>query len=108
MIKGKTIALVGPSGCGKSTIIQMIERFYDPLSGVVRVDGMDIKNIKLSSHRSHLGIVSQEPNLFDKTVGENIAYGDNSRIVSQNEIIQAAKNANIHTFISSLPLVLNL
>ncbi|KAJ3662142.1 hypothetical protein Zmor_006501 [Zophobas morio] len=104
VLKGKTVALVGPSGCGKSTLIQLIERFYDPIEGNLTVDGEDIKNIKLESHRSHLGIVSQEPNLFDKTIGENIAYGDNSRTVENDEIIKAAKNANIHNFISSLPL----
>jgi ATP-binding cassette subfamily B (MDR/TAP) protein 1 len=104
VMKGKTVALVGPSGCGKSTIIQLIERFYDPLEGNLVVDKEDIRNIKLASHRSHLGIVSQEPNLFDRTIGENIAYGDNSRHVEKEEIIEAAKNANIHNFISSLPL----
>lgn len=104
---GKTVALVGPSGCGKSTIIQLIERFYDPLDGTLTVDNEDIRKIKLESHRSHLGIVSQEPNLFDRTIGENIAYGDNSRTVDQNEIIEAAKNANIHNFIASLPLGYN-
>ncbi|RZC33786.1 multidrug resistance protein 1, partial [Asbolus verrucosus] len=104
VIKGKTVALVGPSGCGKSTIIQLIERFYDPNEGNLTLDGEDIRNIKLASHRSHLGIVSQEPNLFDRTIGDNIAYGDNSRTVDKNEILEAAKNANIHSFISSLPL----
>lgn len=105
IIKGKTVALVGPSGCGKSTIIQLIERFYDPLEGNLTIDGEDIRNITLGSHRSHLGIVSQEPNLFDRTIGDNIAYGDNSRTVTNDEVIEAAKNANIHNFIASLPLV---
>ncbi|EFA00893.1 ATP-dependent translocase ABCB1 [Tribolium castaneum] len=104
VLQGKTVALVGPSGCGKSTIIQLIERFYDPLEGTLTVDNEDIRNIRLGSHRSHLGIVSQEPNLFDRTIGDNIAYGDNSREVTQEEIIEAAKNANIHNFIASLPL----
>lgn len=61
----------------------------------------------MSELRSHLGIVSQEPNLFDRTIGENIAYGDNTREVPQAEIEQAAKNANIHNFITSLPMVSN-
>ncbi|XP_044258218.1 ATP-dependent translocase ABCB1 [Tribolium madens] len=104
VMQGKTVALVGPSGCGKSTIIQLIERFYDPLEGTLTVDNEDIRNIKLESHRSHLGIVSQEPNLFNRTIGENIAYGDNLRDVTQEEIMEAAKNANIHNFIASLPL----
>lgn len=105
--QGKTVALVGPSGCGKSTIIQLIERFYDPQSGNITADGTNTKQMTLSSLRSHLGIVSQEPNLFDRTIAENIAYGDNSRAVPMDEIIAAAKNANIHNFIISLPHVIN-
>ncbi|KAK9877122.1 hypothetical protein WA026_016868 [Henosepilachna vigintioctopunctata] len=104
VFKSKTVALVGASGCGKSTVVQLLERFYDPNSGSVSLDGKNIKDISVSGLRSHLGIVSQEPNLFDRTIGENIAYGDNSRVVSQEEIIEAAKKANIHNFISSLPL----
>lgn len=103
--EGQTVALVGPSGCGKSTIIQLLERFYDPKAGHIDVDSTDTKSLTLASLRSHLGIVSQEPNLFDRTIAENIAYGDNSRKVQDGEIIEAAKNANIHNFISSLPLV---
>uniref|UniRef100_A0A6P7GUE6 ABC-type xenobiotic transporter n=1 Tax=Diabrotica virgifera virgifera TaxID=50390 RepID=A0A6P7GUE6_DIAVI len=101
--KGSTVALVGESGCGKSTIIQLIERFYDPSSGDINLDEQNIKHITLSSLRSHLGIVPQEPNLFNKSIAENIAYGDNSRNVPIDEIIQAAKNANIHNFIVGLP-----
>ncbi|XP_045464597.1 ATP-dependent translocase ABCB1 [Harmonia axyridis] len=104
ILQGKTVALVGSSGCGKSTLIQLLERFYDPNSGSVSVDREDLTEMKLTSLRSHLGIVSQEPNLFDRTIGENIAYGDNTREVSQDEIIEAAKKANIHNFIVSLPL----
>ncbi|KAK5639991.1 hypothetical protein RI129_010802 [Pyrocoelia pectoralis] len=104
IVAGKTVALVGPSGCGKSTVLQLLERYYDPNHGTVSVDGGDITDMKMSCLRSQLGVVSQEPNLFDKTIGENIAYGDNSRTVGQEEIIEAAKNANIHNFISSLPL----
>lgn len=99
------MALVGSSGCGKSTVIQLIERFYDPTSGDVILDDENIKNIKLSSLRHYMGIVSQEPNLFSTTIHENIGYGDNSRNVDKNEIIEAAKNANIHNFIAGLPLV---
>ncbi|XP_022916897.2 ATP-dependent translocase ABCB1-like isoform X1 [Onthophagus taurus] len=101
---GKTIALVGPSGCGKSTIIQLIQRFYDPSSGSVNIDEINIRNIKIMALRSHLGIVSQEPNLFDRTIAENIAYGDNTRLIPMEEVIQAAKKSNIHSFVSSLPL----
>lgn len=103
--QSKTIALVGPSGCGKSTIIQLLERFYDPKSGSVMIDETNLKNMKLTNLRSYLGIVSQEPNLFDRTIAENIAYGDNNRVVEKEEIIAAAKSANIHNFITSLPLV---
>nr|CAD7409119.1 unnamed protein product [Timema cristinae] len=102
--QGQTVALVGPSGCGKSTCIQLLERFYDPMSGFVSLDDRDISSLTMSSLRSQLGIVSQEPVLFDRTIADNIAYGDNNREVSMDEIIQSAKEANIHTFISSLPL----
>lgn len=101
--KGQTLALVGSSGCGKSTVVQLLERFYDPLSGKVLIDGEEIKNLNVQWLRAHLGIVSQEPILFDCSIAENIAYGDNSRVVSQEEIEQAAKEANIHPFIETLP-----
>nr|XP_046482263.1 ATP-dependent translocase ABCB1-like [Neodiprion pinetum] len=101
---GKTIALIGSSGCGKSTIIQLLERFYDPNSGTVELDNTDISSVTLVSLRSNLGIVSQEPSLFARTIAENIAYGDNSRQVPMVDIISAAKKANIHEFILSLPL----
>ncbi|XP_050298459.1 ATP-dependent translocase ABCB1 [Anthonomus grandis grandis] len=107
VMQGKTIALVGSSGCGKSTIIQLIERFYDPSSGTVALDEHNIRDITLLSLRSYLGIVSQEPNLFSRTIAENIAYGDNSREVTEQEIIEAAKKANIHNFIYQLPLGYN-
>lgn len=100
---GQTVALVGHSGCGKSTCIQLLERFYDPDSGQVQLDGKDINPINISSLRSQMGIVSQEPILFNLTIGQNIAYGDNSRVIPMDEIIEAARKANIHTFIQSLP-----
>uniref|UniRef100_A0A8C3RZ90 ATP-binding cassette sub-family B member 5 n=1 Tax=Chelydra serpentina TaxID=8475 RepID=A0A8C3RZ90_CHESE len=101
--KGDTLALVGSSGCGKSTSIQLLERFYDPMAGQVFADGFDTKSLHLQWLRSKLGIVSQEPILFDCSIAENIQYGDNSRVVSQEEIEEAAKAANIHTFIENLP-----
>lgn len=101
---GKTVALVGSSGCGKSTIIQLLERYYDPLMGKLSIDGTDTKEIDLKLLRSQIGIVSQEPNLFDRTIAENIAYGANGRDVNLDEIIEAAQAANIHNFITSLPL----
>jgi ATP-binding cassette subfamily B (MDR/TAP) protein 1 len=99
---GQFIAFVGPSGCGKSTTVGLIERFYDPISGTILVDGKDISSLSISSYRSHLGLVSQEPNLFDLSVKENIIFGCDS-IPSQEEIEKAAKKANIHDFIIGLP-----
>uniref|UniRef100_A0A669QS66 ATP binding cassette subfamily B member 1 n=1 Tax=Phasianus colchicus TaxID=9054 RepID=A0A669QS66_PHACC len=101
--KGQTLALVGSSGCGKSTVVQLLERFYDPLSGEIEFDDKDAKTLNIQWLRSHIGIVSQEPILFDFTIAENIAYGDNTREVSHEEIVSAAKAANIHSFIDSLP-----
>ncbi|XP_064300530.1 ATP-binding cassette sub-family B member 5 isoform X3 [Phalacrocorax carbo] len=101
--KGQTLALVGSSGCGKSTSIQLLERFYDPVEGQVVADGLDTKSLHLQWLRSKLGLVSQEPILFDCSIAENIQYGDNSRVVSQEEIEEAAKAANIHNFIEKLP-----
>nr|XP_020843143.1 phosphatidylcholine translocator ABCB4 isoform X2 [Phascolarctos cinereus] len=101
--KGQTLALVGSSGCGKSTVVQLLERFYDPLAGKVLLDGQETKKLNVQWLRAQLGIVSQEPILFDYSIAENIAYGNNSRVVSQEEIVNAAKAANIHPFIETLP-----
>ncbi|XP_074938856.1 ATP-dependent translocase ABCB1-like isoform X2 [Phalacrocorax aristotelis] len=101
--KGQTLALVGSSGCGKSTVVQLLERFYDPLDGEMLFDGKNTKTLNIQWLRAQIGIVSQEPMLFDCTIAENIAYGDNSRQVSHEEIVNAAKEANIHSFIDSLP-----
>ncbi|XP_038653369.1 ATP-dependent translocase ABCB1-like isoform X2 [Scyliorhinus canicula] len=101
--KAQTLALVGSSGCGKSTSVQLIERFYDPLKGEVLLDGIDVKKINIQWLRSQIGIVSQEPVLFNCSIAENIAYGDNSRTVSQEDIEKAAKAANAHSFIEQLP-----
>ncbi|GLH02038.1 Multidrug resistance protein homolog 49 [Gryllus bimaculatus] len=104
ILKGQTVALVGQSGCGKSTLIQLLERFYDPTLGVVYLDDRDISTVYMSSLRKQLGIVSQEPVLFDRTIADNIAYGDNSREIPIQEIMEAARKANIHNFITSLPM----
>ncbi|KAJ6666730.1 hypothetical protein lerEdw1_020454 [Lerista edwardsae] len=101
--KGQTLALVGSSGCGKSTVVQLLERFYDPLSGEVLQDGQNAKELNIQWLRSQIGIVSQEPVLFDCSIAENIAYGDNGREVPFDEIVEVAKAANIHSFIESLP-----
>ncbi|KAG8384766.1 hypothetical protein BUALT_Bualt04G0152700 [Buddleja alternifolia] len=98
---GKATALVGQSGSGKSTIIGLIERFYDPLSGVVKIDGRDIKSYHLRSMRKHIALVSQEPTLFAGTIRQNITYGA-SHDVDEVEIIEAAKAANAHDFIAGL------
>ncbi|KAK1276491.1 ABC transporter B family member 9 [Acorus gramineus] len=99
---GKTVALVGESGSGKSTVISLLERFYDPDSGQILLDKVEIQSFKLSWLREQMGLVSQEPVLFNETIRTNIAYGKRGD-VSEEEIIEAAKKANAHSFISSLP-----
>ncbi|XP_073533538.1 ATP-dependent translocase ABCB1 [Phyllobates terribilis] len=101
--KGETLALVGSSGCGKSTTVQILERFYDPLDGEVSVDNSDVRTVNIQWLRAQMGIVSQEPMLFDCSIADNIAYGDNSRVVPFEEVEKAAKEANIQSFIESLP-----
>lgn len=98
---GKTLALVGPSGCGKSSVIALIQRFYEPSSGRVMIDGKDIRKYNLKSLRRHIAVVPQEPCLFGATIYENIAYGHEA--ATEAEIIEAATLANAHKFISSLP-----
>ncbi|CAF1120356.1 unnamed protein product [Adineta steineri] len=100
---GQRIALVGASGCGKSTIVQLLERFYDVTHGELILDGVDIRKLNIQWLRSRLGVVSQEPVLFDLTIAENITYG--LEHISIDEIILAATKANIHEFIQQLPLV---
>ena len=98
---GKTTALVGPSGSGKSSILNLIPRFYDPDKGNVKIDNQDIKELTISSVRSSLALVSQEPILFDMSIHENILYGKPE--ASKEEVIDAAKAAAAHEFISELP-----
>ncbi|WP_086315728.1 ABC transporter ATP-binding protein [Enterococcus sp. 7F3_DIV0205] len=95
--KGEMVALVGPTGSGKTTIMNLLNRFYDVNSGSVRFDGMDIREIELSSLRNHVGIVLQDSVLFSGTIRANIAFGKPEAI--EEEIIEAAKQANIHEFI---------
>ena len=96
---GTTVALCGPSGSGKSTLIQLLERFYDPLSGSITLDGVDLKTLNVRWLRSQMGLVSQEPLLFQGTVAQNIAYGKPG-VATQAEIEEAAKMANAHDFIT--------
>jgi ABC-type multidrug transport system fused ATPase/permease subunit len=101
----ETTALVGPSGSGKSTTIALLQRFYDPLDGKILLDGHDIKVLNLKWLRSIMGLVQQEPVLFNLSIRDNIAYGNNSQVVTQHEIEDAARMANIHELIISLPQV---
>ncbi len=98
---GKTVALVGPSGAGKSTVLNLIPRFYDVTQGAVRVDGIDVRDLTFASLRGAMALVSQEVTLFDDTIRANIAYGRAG--ASEDDIIQAAKNAAAHDFIMDLP-----
>uniref|UniRef100_A0A8C3A5P2 Bile salt export pump n=1 Tax=Cyclopterus lumpus TaxID=8103 RepID=A0A8C3A5P2_CYCLU len=100
---GQTLAFVGSSGCGKSTSVQLLEKFYDPDQGRVLIDGHDSTRVNVPFLRSKIGIVSQEPILFDCSIEENIKYGDNVRDISINEVISAAKKAQLHDFVMSLP-----
>ena len=92
-------------GCGKSTVVSLIERFYDVLKGSVLLDQADLRDLNVRWLRGQIGIVSQEPVLFNVSIADNIRYGANHREVSDEEIIEAAKAANIHDFIQSLPQV---
>ncbi|CAG8589114.1 1899_t:CDS:10 [Acaulospora morrowiae] len=98
---GQTVALVGGSGSGKSTVISLLLRFYDVQSGEVNMENVNVKQWNLEYLRRNMALVGQEPVLFDLTIGENIAYGKEE--CTQEEILESAKKANIHTFISSLP-----
>jgi ATP-binding cassette, subfamily B, bacterial MsbA len=99
--RGRTVALVGQSGSGKTTLADMIPRFYDPDTGRVMVDGVDIKEFSIKSLRSLIGIVTQESVLFNDTVHNNIAFGIEG--VSREKVVEAAMIANAHDFISALP-----
>ncbi len=98
---GEIIALVGPSGAGKTSLVNLIPRFYDPISGEILIDGQNIKMLKISSLRKQIGLVPQETVLFGVSIRENIAYGKPG--ATEKEIIAAAKMANAHDFIMELP-----
>ncbi|CAL5097082.1 unnamed protein product [Urochloa decumbens] len=98
---GKTVALVGESGSGKSTAIALLQRFYDPDAGHILVDGVDIQKFQLRWLRQQMGLVSQEPSLFNDTIRANIAYGKEGQ-ATESDVVAAARLANAHKFISSL------
>ncbi|KAF5743847.1 putative multidrug resistance protein 1 2 [Tripterygium wilfordii] len=98
---GKTVALVGESGSGKSTVIALLQRFYDPESGCITLDGTELQKFNLTWLRQQMGLVSQEPTLFNDTIRANIAFGKQGN-ATEAEMVAAAKLANAHNFISSL------
>lgn len=102
VISLQTVALVGESGSGKSTVIALLERFYDPDSGKILFDNVDLQTLKVSWLRQQIGLVAQEPVLFNDTIRTNIAYGRQGE-ASEEEIVAAAEAANAHEFISALP-----
>jgi subfamily B ATP-binding cassette protein MsbA len=101
LAKGEVVALVGPSGAGKTTLAQLIPRFYDVTVGRILIDGHDIREIKLSSLRAQIGIVTQETILFNDTVFNNISYGQQGR--TEAEVVEAATAALAHDFVLAMP-----
>jgi ATP-binding cassette, subfamily B (MDR/TAP), member 1 len=99
---GQFVALVGASGCGKSTAISLIERFYNPTSGGIFVDGKDISRLNVNEYRSHLALVSQEPVLYSGTVRENVLLGMESEDIEDEKVVEACRKANIYEFTVSL------
>ena len=101
ILPGQTIALVGASGAGKTTLMNLIPRFYDATSGVVRVDGVDVRDVQIVSLREQIALVSQDVDLFGTSIGENIRYGRLD--ATDEEVEEAARDANAHDFIVELP-----
>ena len=99
--KGEVVALVGPSGVGKSTLADLILRLYDPVQGVITIDGRDLRTLRQDSYRKLFGVVSQEALLFNETIRENITYGREG--VTEVEVVRAARVANAHDFVMEFP-----
>ena len=101
-----TVGLVGESGGGKSTVMALVQRMYDPSTGYITLDGHYLADLNVGWLRSQIGIVSQEPVLFDASIADNIRYGALFREITEDEVVSAAKSANIHDFIEALPEVI--
>lgn len=99
--QGATVALVGQSGCGKSSIISLLQRFYDPTYGKIMINGRDLRSTNLKKYRSHIGVVTQNPVLFDDTIWGTITYG--SPQATREQATRAARRANAHSFIRDFP-----
>lgn len=99
---GQFVAFVGPSGCGKTTVISLLERFYDPSQGSILFGEENIRTLEMSSYRKAVSLVAQEPKVFDGTIRENLLLGTDTE-VSEEQMIQACKDAEVHDFIISLP-----
>ncbi|PVH82159.1 ABC transporter-like protein [Cadophora sp. DSE1049] len=101
---GETVALVGRSGAGKTSAISLIERFYDPTSGTVLLDGVDIKSVPVSEHRARISLVAQDPDLFSGSVAFNVGLGARpGHVATREEVIEACKAVGIHDFVNGLP-----
>ncbi|KAI8321679.1 P-loop containing nucleoside triphosphate hydrolase protein, partial [Martensiomyces pterosporus] len=103
---GQKVALVGESGCGKSTMIGLVERFYDPESGAVKIDGVDVREYNVRSLRQQIGVIMQMPILFGYSIYQNIIWGATdieNNPPTREQVIQACKDANAHDFITELP-----
>ena len=98
---GATVALVGPSGSGKTTVTNLVARFYDSTAGALRLNGIDLRDMRAQSYRERLALVQQDTFLFDGTIAENIAYG--RKEATREQIEQAARRANAYDFVMSFP-----
>ena len=100
---GEHVAFIGANGAGKSTILSLLERFYDPQSGIISVHGLDISTVDIESYRRTVALVSQDVVLYNATIKENLLLGVHGQVVSDEDLHSACQKANILDFISSLP-----